>query len=157
VDSAATGSTVDGIPCQQSEQLAYHIHAHVAVFVGGKPKNIPEGIGIGPPREEQNSAEGPFVIGGSCFYWLHTHTADGIVHIESPTTKLYTLGQFFDEWHQPLSSTQVGPALGPVTAYVNGQRYAGNPRSITLSAHKIVQLDVGTAVPPQPYTFPAGL
>ena len=28
--------------------------------------------------------------------WLHTHAADGIVHIESPVDRTYTLGNFFD-------------------------------------------------------------
>ena len=39
-----------------------------------------------------------FVVGGSCFAWLHTHAADGVVHIESPTKRTYTLGNFFDVW-----------------------------------------------------------
>ncbi len=31
------GTTVDGIHCAPVEQLAYHIHAHLAVFVDGRP------------------------------------------------------------------------------------------------------------------------
>ncbi len=55
---------------------------------------------------------------GTCFYWLHVHTTDGIVHIESPSkTQGFTLGQFFDIWGVPLSSTQVGPATGKVTVF----------------------------------------
>jgi hypothetical protein len=34
------------------------------------------------------------VAGGSCFMWLHTHAADGIVHIESPVTRTFTLVAF---------------------------------------------------------------
>ncbi len=88
-------------------------------------------------------------MGGGCFYWLHTHVADGIVHIESPTQQLYTLGQFFDIWGQPLASGQVGPATGPLTIFVNGQPYTGDPRGIELKQHGEIQLDVGTVVPPQ--------
>jgi hypothetical protein len=157
-DGAANGETVDGIKCETSEQVLFHIHAHLAVYVAGKQRIVPEGIGITPPREVQQSAAGPFVASGSCFYWLHSHTADGIVHIESPIRRTYTLGNYFDIWEQPLSRTQVGPAKGPVTAYLNGRRFSGDPRSIPLTAHALIQLDVGTpAPPPAPFSFPSGL
>jgi hypothetical protein len=153
----AVGATVDGIQCQTQEQVIFHIHAHLAVFVSGRPGVIPEGIGIAPPRSEEQSASGPFVVAGSCFYWLHSHTDDGVIHIESPLQRTYTLGDYFDIWHQPLSATEVGRASGPVTAYVNGHLFAGDPRTIPLNAHAVIQLDVGTKVAPLPYTFPSGL
>jgi hypothetical protein len=151
-----SGSPVDGVACNTGEQLAYHIHAHLAVYVNGQPRTIPYGIGIENPVPEQTSA-GPFVVEGDCFYWIHVHDLSGVIHIESPTQRTYTLGQFFDLWGQPLSSTQVGPASGPVTAFVDGAPYQGDPRSIPLTAHQQIQLDVGTVVPPQPYQFPRGL
>ena len=153
----AAGRTVDGIKCESTEQVLFHIHAHLAVFVNGRPGTIPEGIGIAPPRSEEQTTEGPFVLGGSCFYWLHSHTADGVIHIESPLQRTFTLGNYFDVWNQPLSATRVGAATGPVTAYVGGRPFTGDPRSIPLGAHAVIQLDVGTAVAPQPYTFPEGL
>jgi hypothetical protein len=89
-----------------------------------------------------------------CFYWLHTHTTDGVIHIESPTQRIYTLGNFFDEWRQPLSSTQVGPAKDKVTAFADGKPWTKDPRSIPLNAHSVIQLDVGTATPAfQPISF----
>jgi hypothetical protein len=150
------GNPVDGVACNAGEQLAYHIHAHLAVYVNGQPALIPYGIGIKQPVAEQTSA-GPFVAQGDCFYWIHVHDLSGVIHIESPTQQTYTLGQFFDLWGQPLSATQVGPASGPVTAFVNGSPFQGDPRSIPLDAHQVIQLDVGTVVPPQPYHFPSGL
>jgi len=60
-------------------------------------------------------------------------------------------------WGRTLSGSQVGAATGHVTAFVNGKRFAGDPRSIKLTPHAVIQLDVGTIVPPQPFTFPAGL
>ena len=151
--TAATGQTVDGIQCQTSEQVAYHIHAHLAVFADGQGRRVPLGIGI-PNARVDNTGPEPFVVGGSCFYWLHTHTTDGVVHIESPDQRTYTLGNFFDISGQPLSAAQVGGDRGAVTAYVNGQRYTGDPREIPLTAHAVVQLDVGTDVAPRPYSFP---
>jgi hypothetical protein len=154
----AQGQAVDGISCQTSEQVVYHIHAHLAVYTNGKARIIPEGIGIVPPTQVVQTSAGPFVVAGTCFYWLHSHTADGIIHVESPSQHVYTLGNYFDIWNQPLSATQVGPAHGTVTAYVDGQPFTSDPRSISLNPHTLIQLDVGSASPgPQPFTFPPGL
>jgi hypothetical protein len=139
---AATDSTIDGIPCEAGEKLTYHVHSHLAVGVNGVQETIPQGIGI-------NTTKG-------CIYWLHSHTPDGIVHIEAPSEQAFTLGQYFDVWGQPLSATQVASAQGTVTAYVDGQAYTGDPRSIPLGNHTVIQLDVGSGNPgAQSYTFPS--
>jgi hypothetical protein len=151
-----SGSPIDGIECQAMEQLAYHIHAHLAVYVNGTSRVVPEGIGVTPPRHEVLTDAGWFVESGKCFYWLHTHTADGILHVESPSQSVYTLGQFFDIWGQPLTSTQVGPSAGTVIAYVNGVKFAGDPRTITVNKYDVIQLDVGTDFAPQTFQFPPG-
>jgi hypothetical protein len=153
---AASGQTVDGIQCQTQEQVLFHIHAHLAIYVNGQPHTVPPGIGI-PDAQTQPTQDGPFVVSGSCFYWLHSHTADGVIHVESPVQRTYTLGNWFDIWGQPLSPSQVGSDTGTVTTYLNGQRYTGDPRSIPLQAHEVIQLDVGTDAPPRPYTFTSGL
>jgi hypothetical protein len=144
--SAATGRTVDAIQCNTSEQLVFHIHTHLTIFVDGSARQIPYGIGIAPPRQLQQTTRGPFVVGGTCFYWLHTHSADGIIHIESPVHRTLTVGNFFDIWGQPLSPDRAGPAKGKVTAFLNGALYHGNPRNIPLGSHTQIQLDVGTPV-----------
>ena len=152
-----TGQAVDGIHCQTNEQTIFHIHAHLTVFVNGAPRLIPAGIGI-PGAVVQNTAQGPAVGSGTCFYWLHTHAGDGIIHIESPIHRVYTLGNFFDEWGQPLGPNQVGPATGHVTALYNGEVYKGNPRDIPLNAHAQIQLEVGTPlIAPVLITWPSGI
>jgi hypothetical protein len=153
----ATGKTVDGISCDTTEQLVFHIHAHLTVFVDGAARQIPAAIGI-PGAQAENTPTGPYIASGSCFYWLHTHAADGIIHIESPVHRTYTLGDFFDIWGQPLGPDQVGPARGPVTAIYNHQVYRGNPRNIPLQKHAQIQLEVGKPlVSPASITFPSGL
>src|SRR5712691_6883006 len=156
LDSAAQGSTMDGIQCQGSEQAVYHIHAHLAVFVNGAQRTVPYGIGIPGGAATPEATGGPYVGSGTCFYWLHAHDQSGVIHIESPAQKLYTLRDYFAIWGQPLAAGQVGPAKGTLTVYVDGKRYAGDPALITLTAHKLIQLDVGTDVPPQSFTFPSG-
>jgi hypothetical protein len=157
IATAATGQAVDQVSCQTGEQTLFHIHAHLAIFVNGKAWQIPAAIGI-PGAQVQQTPNGPYIATGSCFYWLHTHAADGIIHIESPVERTYTLGDFFDEWGQPLGPAQAGPATGRVVALYNGQVYQGNPRDIPLDAHAQIQLEIGTPlIAPQPVTFSAGL
>ena len=136
------GRTVDGISCQGGEQTLFHVHTHLTIFVGGTPRQVPAGVGIGSPQAQQ-TPNGPYIGSGSCFAWLHTHAADGIIHIESPVQRTFTLGNFFDVWGQPLGPDQVGPMHGPVTAFYNGQHYIGNPANIPLGNHVQIQLDVG--------------
>ncbi len=155
--TSASGQKVDGISCQSSEQTLFHIHAHLTIFVNGAPRQVPAAIGI-PGARAQSTPQGPFIASGTCFYWLHTHAADGVIHIESPVQRTYTLGDFFDEWGQPLGPGQVGPARGQVTAIYNGQAYRGNPRNIPLTAHAQIQLEVGTPlIAPISITWPSGL
>ncbi len=155
--AAATGQAVDGISCQASEQAVFHIHAHLTIVVNGSARQVPAAIGI-PGAQAQSTANGPFIATGTCFYWLHTHAPDGIIHIESPVHRTYTLGNFFDEWGQPLGTGRVGPATGHVVAIYNGQVFQGDPRDIPLTAHAQIQLEVGTPlVAPETITFPQGL
>jgi hypothetical protein len=140
--SPSPGQSVDGIQCGTSEQLAFHIHSRLTIFVDGKPRSVPYGVGIADPRLEPGLGP-PFVGDGACFSWLHTHAADGIIHIESPVRRVFTLGNFFDIWGQPLSRTQAGPEKGTVTALYNGRVWTGDPRDIPLNAHSQIQLEVG--------------
>jgi hypothetical protein len=147
------GQSIDSIGCDTSEQTLFHIHAHLTIFVNGVARQVPAGIGIPGAVQQQG-----FVVSGKCFYWLHTHAADGVIHIESPVQRTYTLGDFFDEWGQPLSTTQAGPARGHVTGIYNGQVYKGNPRDIPLTKHAQIQLEVGTPLlAPEQITWSSGL
>ena len=153
----AQGKTVDGISSSGSEQLAFHVHSHLQIYVNGTQKMLPYGVGIVPPLSVQSDQGTQFAGGGKAIYWLHTHDESGIIHIESPKERTFTLGNFFDIWGQKLSASQVGPAKGTVTAYLNGKKVSGDPAKIELGAHKVIQLDVGKVIAPKPYTFPSGV
>jgi hypothetical protein len=140
---------VNGVRCDSSEQTVCHSHAHLAVFVSGQRQTIPYGIGIPGGTASQGSASS-----GSCFYWLHTHDQVGVLHIESPVRKLYTLGDCFAIWGQPVTAGQVGPVKG--TVYRRRQALRRRSCSDHADAHKLIQIDVGKDVPPQSFTFPAG-
>jgi hypothetical protein len=151
--STSPGTTVDGIQCAPLEQLAYHIHAHLQVYVNGQSEALPGAIGLLGPAAQQTPA-GPFFGAQQCYYWLHTHASDGIIHIESPTQRIYTLGNFFNEWRQPLGPNRVASASGPVTAFLNGKRWTAGLTSLPLQPHAVIQLDVGSPVVAfQPISF----
>lgn len=145
---AQAAPTIAGIQCNQSEGAVTHIHQHLAIYDKGTPVAVPAGIGIDDAR--------------SCLFWLHTHDASGVIHVESPNRgATYTLGQFFDVWGQPLSGTRVASVTATgshrVRAYVNGHLYAGDPRAIPLTAHERITLEVGPPwVTPPSFTFPQG-
>jgi hypothetical protein len=145
--TTSTSRDVDGVKCAPIEQLAYHIHAHLQVYVNGLPYALPGAIGMIDPVAEQ-TAYGPFYGAEGCYYWLHTHASDGVIHIESPTQKIYTLGQFFDEWGQPLTGDDVAGHKGTVSAIVNGKPWTITPRDIPLTPHATIQLAVGQPIPP---------
>jgi hypothetical protein len=148
------GQPVDGIEGSSHEMLKVHVHAHLALFYKGEQVAIPQGIGIVKPFREENG----FVGSGQGFYWLHTHDATGVIHIESPDDRQYTLGNFFNIWGQPLDAGNVAGLKGKVSAFVDGKPYAGKVREIKLGAHTQVTLVVGAPpVTPPSYVFPEGL
>jgi hypothetical protein len=103
----ASGQVVDGMECTTSEQLVFHIHAYLALYVDGKQVTIPPGVGIVAPAGSGESALGSDGL-KTCIYPLHVHDGEpNVVHIESPTVKTYTLGMLFDVWGQKLSATQI--------------------------------------------------
>ncbi len=137
--AAPTGEPIDGIRCEQAEGAVFHIHQHLAIFDRGRAVAVPDDVGR------------PIV--GACLYWLHTHTPNGIIHVESPTFRTYTLGQFFDIWGEPLSATLAASARtkpGGMRVYVDGHPYGGDPRKIELAQHTDIAIEVGP-----PYRVPA--
>jgi hypothetical protein len=127
-----TGADVDGLTCAPGMTVNYHVHAHLAIIKNGQWLALPQQIGIL----------------SQCNYEMHTHDRTGIIHIEAPSVKAFTLGQFFDIWGQPLTSTSVAGVTGDVVAYINDngdvRRYMGDLRNIPLISHRDITLQIGT-------------
>jgi hypothetical protein len=70
---------------------------------------------------------------------LHTHDASGVLHIESPVKRQFSLGEFFSEWQVSLSEDNIGALrIGGgkvVRVFVNGRQRNRNPGAIMLGAH----------------------
>lgn len=136
------GAAIDNIKCETMEGAAQHIHAHLALFQNGRAVTIPSSVGI------------PAGLG--CLYWVHTHSNDGLIHIEAPVTRAFTLGDFFDIWGKDLTPSVadgVRAAKGArLTVSVNGKPYAGDPRRIVLKDHQEILIAAG-APPAHPATY----
>jgi hypothetical protein len=117
-----------GLP---AEGTTLHEHANVQVFVNGEQQPVPQGIGI---AEELAS--------------LHTHTADGLVHVESSQIRDFTLGEFFDVWGVFLSGTCVGAhceqGQEELIVFLDGERVSGPIRDVVLDDHSVVVVTFGT-------------
>jgi hypothetical protein len=149
-NSSAAAQTIDGIQCNAAEQLVFHNHAHLDIYINGQPYTIPSQVGIVP---------------GKCIYWLHTHDDTGIIHIESPVTRNFTLGQFFDIWKKKFSNVQIfdniANATNTMSVYVNGNQTNGNTdyRNTNLNERDQIAIVFGrppTKIP-STYDFPKGL
>jgi len=138
--SSSSTSMIDGIECDTVEYGVFHIHAHLDVYVGGSPYTVPAYIGI-----KDNT----------CLYWLHTHDASGVIHIESPKSRDFTAGEFFDIWNSTGSNM---PPSGTPTIYVNGQVVNTALDKTMLHAHDEIAVVYGTKPNfiPQLYQFPEG-
>jgi hypothetical protein len=144
--TTALGKIVDGIQCQGLRQLADRAYVHLQVYVRGQSRALPGGIGMVDPTAAATS-KGLFFSPQTCYYWLHTRAADGVIQVESPRDRVYTLGDFFKVWNQRLSRDRVAADRGKITAIVDGTRWRGNPSQIPLTEHESIELAAGRPVP----------
>jgi hypothetical protein len=142
-----------GLHALPREGLVLHIHEHLDLVVNGRvlQGGIPAYVGI--------NFQGPFIAE------LHTHDPSGIIHVESPAVRKFTLGEFFDVWGLRFSSRCLGSycANGKrhVWTFVNGRRVLTDPRKVTLRSHQEIVIAFGTlaSIPkpiPTSYPFPQG-
>lgn len=144
------GQTVRGIACDASVPVQ-HIHVHLTLIADGVQRAIPLAIGVTGSEVIQN-----FVVDGRCFYWLHTHDATGIIHVEAPVATQFTLGDLFAIWGEPLSRSNVAGVAGSVTAYIDSTRYDGDLNALGFVAHQQITLIAGTVPSQIPlYAFPS--
>jgi hypothetical protein len=123
---------VDGISCDNGEQAAFHIHCHLTVYINGQRVEIPQYIGI-----EGNAKS------VSCYYWLHTHATDGIIHVEAPANHTFTLANFLNVWSGQFSQLGYPAELDQSSGwqtYVNGKVYSGDFHNIQLQPHLLITL-----------------
>ena len=141
-----------GLSLTPQEMLNVHYHAHLDVFVDGKPVTVPAGLGINIGPDNTMPAHGDPGIAP-----LHTHDTTGVLHIEAARDDKFTLGQAFAEWGVLLDQRQVG-AYRDVRVFVDGKGYGGNPADLVLAEHQEIAVVAGhgDVKVPSSYDFPPG-
>jgi hypothetical protein len=162
--------TVAGIPCDHLEHTQVHYHAALQIIYNGQITDLPANTGI-----ETDSAGNV-----TCYYWLHVHAnSPNVIHIESPASNTYTLGQFFAVWNSWSQANGQGPrkldkthvatfTVSPdqkVVTYIDlgdgkgSQVYSGDPSGIVLKSHEVITIEITPpdVSPPPSFTFPSGL
>ena len=153
--SLRPGQVVDGVPCLGGDLPMTHTHVHLGIWLDGVPVAVPAGIGVGRPWGVE---AGGFVATGGCWSWIHTHDSSGVVHLMGGEGTTFTLGQLFAVWGRPLGPSSALGYQGALAAYVNGERYRGDPRQVPLDNLANIALELGTPPKPQPpaaYDFAA--
>jgi hypothetical protein len=127
-----------GLPALGQTMTAQHTHEHLDIYVDGKKVQVPPDIGIGSTFLSPIHTHDPAV----------TTTSDSAtIHVEAPSQKTYTLGQFFDVWGVRLTPTCLGGYCSgggkSLQAFVNG-KLVTDPRAIPLKEHEEIVLAYGT-------------
>jgi len=140
-----------GIPAlSPMEGTAVHIHQHLDLYVDGRKVLVPAGIGIDP------------AVG---YAPLHTHDPSGVIHVESPTVRTYTLGEFFAVWGVRITPSCLGGYCAgggrQLRLFVDGRADRGDPTTLALAPHQELVVAFGTAAQlpspiPSTYQFPPG-
>lgn len=135
-----------GLQPLREEGQVVHIHQHLDIYVDGKKVTVPANLGI--------DADGGFISD------LHTHDTSGIMHVESPTQRDFTLGQFFAVWGLPLSADCIGSlcetGAKQLRVWVDGDEVTADPTRIVLAEHQAIVVAYGTqaqAPDPVPDSF----
>ena len=137
-----------GLEALSSEGTAMHIHQHLDIVIKGKTIPVPADIGV---------ASG-FISA------IHTHDGSGILHIESPVKKDFTLNQFFKEWNMDFDDTHIGSYAADqnnkLIVAVNGSPI-NNVQNYVVKPHDEIEIWYGNKndAPSliKDYTFPSGL
>lgn len=167
-NKTAAPVTAGGVPCDNLEHSKVHYHAGLQILYQGVPTHLPGNLGI-----VTDAAGNP-----TCYYWLHVHAGQqDAIHVESPGTSTFTLGQFFDVWSAwnkqkgdpavRLDATHVAQSTltadQKLVVYVDDgsgpKVYTGDPRAIVIKNHEVITLEVTPPEvnPPPTFSFPSGL
>ena len=112
---------------------AEHYHPQLRIVINGDNIQVPANIGVDPATGAMSA--------------LHTHEADGTIHIEADTAgQVFTLGQLFTQWGVQLTPTQVGGVKAEkgqrVTVTSNGAPVDGDPGDLRLQPDQKIMLQL---------------
>jgi hypothetical protein len=149
--ATAAGEPVAGLRCTRGD--GPRVGVHLELFARREVLIVPPGVGVALPRVR----DGAYVRPRGCSYALRTLEPTGVIELD-PRARGARLGDFFALWGQPLGRSRMAGFRGPVSAFVGGRRWTGDPRAIPVRRHAQIVLEVGGYVRPHSrYLFPPGL
>lgn len=77
--------------CTTDMATRFHIHPTVKIVINGEERPVPANIGIET----------------TCMNSLHTHDATGIIHVEAPEQRDFTLGDLFAVWGETFNPKEI--------------------------------------------------
>jgi len=130
-DQAAARANDINLP-KHGTTLALHNHVNVQIFVHGQQEVVPVNIGIN----------------GNAIQSIHTHSSDGVVHIESGTVADFTLQQFFDIWGVRFTEDCLGAycntANDKLQVWVGGTEVTSDFSDVPLDDQSVIVVTYGT-------------
>lgn len=117
ISMASIKSTTDTMT-SNDKPILLHIHPRLYLNVDGKPYFVPQNVGIEPDLWKYHALD---QYGMKGMAPLHTHTADGMLHVESTIIRNYTLGEFLDIWGLDLKGKTISVSVDgePISDYRN--------------------------------------
>jgi hypothetical protein len=115
------GARIDaaGLARLPAEGDVLHLHVYLEVFLDGRQVVVPGDLGVDPRRR--------FISP------IHTHYPTGVIHVESPEAKPFTLGQLFTLWDVPLTGAR---------AVVDGRPVA-DPAAVVFRDYQLITVRFG--------------
>ncbi len=142
------------------EGTVVHYHPLLIINVDGSPRPLPydpsQPADVGYIDSPGFTNPALYCPGGE-IHALHTHDGSGIIHVELPASLSQyspTLGDFFQIWGEPLSSSQVWTFSGSVRATIqdlvthSSRPFSGDPASIPLAEPSCGPTCNPVAIPP---------
>jgi hypothetical protein len=128
------GSPVGGLRCGSGRTFA----VHVELFAHRRAIAIPRGIGVAR---------------SGCRYPNSTRVPTGVFDVRRD--RPYVLGDLFLVWGRRLGESRLLSFPGRIFLYVDGLRRTGDPRTLRLTPHAQIVVEVGAHVAPHAhYLFP---
>jgi hypothetical protein len=141
------------VGAERCARAATRFSVHLELFANHRAIVIPAGIGVAMPYRAIRGDVRPH----GCVYRLHTTAPTGVVQIS--TRAAVTVGDLLRIWGQPIGKHQLLSfrSRSGVRAFVDGVERSGDARTIRLTSHAEVVLEIGGYVPPHSsYVFPKG-
>lgn len=139
-DPQRDGTPFERFTCIVNPPRTYHVHSHLSIIQNNEPLAVPQYVGAAPQDDTH------------CFYQVHTHDQSGKIHVESTEPGLYTLGDLFAIWDQPLTDTNVAGITGlPVEVFVTEDGVvtkveSADWKNIELKNHREITIALGTSL-----------